>query len=109
MINRKKVCGVYELVRNLDNRIEYKDDTHIIPRSTPIIVKRRPAAKHGRGSATKYIADNNAGPQASANNASMPAWQRTAMSKRFDGKDDTAMVQVAKPPVSLRIGNIQVD
>lgn len=109
MINRKKVCYVYRIVHFLDNRVEYKDDTHIIPRSTPIIVKRRPAAKHGRGSATKYIMDNNAGPEASAGNNSMPTWQRTAMSKRFDGKEDAPMVQAAKPMVSLWIYIITVD
>ena len=34
---------------------EYDDDTSIIPRSTTVIAKRLPAAKSGRGGASRYV------------------------------------------------------
>ena len=34
---------------------EYDDDTSIIPRSTSVIARRLPAAKAGRGGATRYV------------------------------------------------------
>lgn len=34
---------------------EYKDDSQIVPRSTSVIVKRRPAVRPGKGRAAMYI------------------------------------------------------
>ena len=34
---------------------EYDDDTTIIPRSTSIIARRLPAARHGKGGAARYV------------------------------------------------------
>lgn len=40
---------------NPDIRVEYDDDTTIIPRSTTVIAKRLPAQKPGRGGAARYV------------------------------------------------------
>lgn len=36
-------------------RIEYDDDTSIIPRSTSVIARRLPAARPGKGGAARYV------------------------------------------------------
>lgn len=38
-----------------DSNEEYDDDTTIIPRSTTVIAKRTPAARHGHGRAARYV------------------------------------------------------
>lgn len=35
--------------------VEYSDDTEIVPRSTTVIARRRPAERHGRGGAARYV------------------------------------------------------
>lgn len=40
---------------DINLRLEYDDDTSIIPRSTTVIAKRLPAAKSGRGGAARYV------------------------------------------------------
>lgn len=42
-------------IYNEDTNEEYDDDTAIIPRSTSIIARRKPAIKAGRGSAARYV------------------------------------------------------
>jgi protein MPE1 len=76
---------------------EYKDDSHIIPRSVSVIVKRLPSARPGKGKAAMYIAGSTAaGGQTSDISQRQGApingsnnWHRGAMSKRFDGKDES--------------------
>ncbi|KAH7915291.1 DWNN domain-containing protein [Hygrophoropsis aurantiaca] len=73
---------------------EYKDDSHIVPRSSSVIVKRLPSSRPGKGKAAMYIAGTNgAAPvptsepvQRSGGNT----WHKGAMSKRFDGKEEQA-------------------
>ena len=36
-------------------RVEFDDDTSVIPRSTTVIAKRLPATKPGRGGAARYV------------------------------------------------------
>lgn len=43
--------GLLTVIRQL----EYDDDTTIIPRSTPIIARRLPPSKPGRGTAQRYV------------------------------------------------------
>ncbi|ETW79050.1 hypothetical protein HETIRDRAFT_156028 [Heterobasidion irregulare TC 32-1] len=69
---------------------EFRDDSHIIPRSTSVIAKRRPAARNGKGNVAVYLAG--AAPETtgksgnSSNNAS--SWHKGSMSRRFDGKEE---------------------
>jgi protein MPE1 len=84
-------------------RTEYKDDTQVIPRSTSVIAKRMPAARPGRGSSTKYITADAGAMEANSSvggpgSMGPPSWQRTAMSRRFDGKEETPVV-ASKPAV----------
>ena len=81
---------------------EYKDDSHIIPRSSSVVVKRMPAIKPGKGKAGMYIAGANSQhptsdsvqrPGANAHNS----WHRGAMSKRFDGKEEATTSTPPKP------------
>jgi len=78
---------------------EFKDDSHIIPRSSSVIVKRLPAARPGKGKASLYV--NGVGPAMPTSDplarasSGTPAWHKGAMSKRFDGKEDTP---AATPP-----------
>lgn len=82
--------------------VEYKDDSQIIPRSSSVVVKRLPASRPGKGKASMYIAGaGNAIPVSetvqkggSINNT----WHKGAMSKRFDGKEETFF----KPPAPVR-------
>ncbi|KAF7356548.1 hypothetical protein MVEN_00988500 [Mycena venus] len=73
---------------------EYTDDSEIIPRSSSVVVKRRPAARPGKGKASMYIAGAaNAVPtsepvQKSGPGAAPTTWHKGAMSKRFDVKEE---------------------
>jgi protein MPE1 len=70
---------------------EYTDDSEIIPRSSSVVVKRRPAARPGKGKASMYIAGaTNSVPTSEPVQRSGPAtsWHKGAMSKRFDVKDE---------------------
>ncbi|KAJ6619828.1 DWNN domain-containing protein [Mycena sp. CBHHK59/15] len=73
---------------------EYTDDSEIIPRSSSVIVKRRPAARPGKGKASMYIAGaGNSVPtsepvQRGGPGAGSSSWHKGAMSKRFDVKDE---------------------
>lgn len=72
---------------------EFKDDSLIIPRSSSVIVKRLPAVRPGKGRASIYV--NSAGPAMPTSEAlgrgagGLQFWHKGAMSKRFDGKDET--------------------
>ena len=59
---------------------EYGDDTEIIPRSTTVIARRRPAERHGRGGAARYVSGK--APTMSKNS------QRT---ENMSGKADAAL------------------
>ena len=67
---------------------ELKDDSHVIPRSSSVVVKRMPPARPGKGKAAMYIAapGTSATPESKPNSqpasASWPA--RGSMSRRFD-------------------------
>lgn len=82
---------------------EYKDDSSLIPRGTSLIVKRMPAVRPGKGKAAMYIAGaSNSAPTSepvqrpgSHSASGGPAWHKGAMSKRFDGKEESPL---NKPP-----------
>nr|GAT45681.1 predicted protein [Mycena chlorophos] len=73
---------------------EYTDDSEIIPRSSSVIVKRRPAARPGKGKASMYIAGSGSAtptsePASRGGPSNQPmSWHKGAMSKRFDGKEE---------------------
>ena len=77
--------------------VEYRDDTHVIPRSSSVVVKRV-FAKPGKGKAAMYIAGSSAGSSSAASeqgkNGSAAGgshnWHRGNISKRFDGKEEPA-------------------
>lgn len=82
---------------------EYKDDSSLIPRGTSLIVKRMPAVRPGKGKAAMYIAGvGNSAPTSepvqrpgSHSAGGGPTWHKGAMSKRFDGKEESPL---NKPP-----------
>ncbi|KAF7370552.1 hypothetical protein MSAN_00687600 [Mycena sanguinolenta] len=73
---------------------EYTDDSEIIPRSSSVVVKRRPAVRPGKGKASMYIAGAaNTVPtsepvQRSGPGSAPTTWHKGAMSKRFDVKEE---------------------
>jgi len=73
---------------------EFKDDSQIIPRSSSVVVKRLPAARAGKGKASMYVSGASSGPTGqdsgpkSGPSSLPPTWNKGAMSKRFDGKDE---------------------
>ncbi|KII87351.1 hypothetical protein PLICRDRAFT_55314 [Plicaturopsis crispa FD-325 SS-3] len=88
---------------------ELKDDSHIIPRSSSVIVKRLPSARPGKGKAAMYVAGAGGAP---ATPASEPArqgptgggansWHKGSMSKRFDGKEEHHHVPTPPKPSPL--------
>ena len=80
---------------------EYKDDSEIIPRSSQVIAKRVPAARPGKGKGAMYISGTAPVGGSGADNSAMkdmagPMRARIglgAMSKRFDGKEETPKPQ----------------
>ncbi|KIY65510.1 DWNN-domain-containing protein [Cylindrobasidium torrendii FP15055 ss-10] len=79
---------------------EYEDDMEMIPRSSYVIVKRMPALRPGKGKASYYTAGTlNALP--TSDPITRPgggSWHRGAMSKRFDGKDESQTLAKAMVP-----------
>ncbi|KAJ7504326.1 DWNN domain-containing protein [Mycena galericulata] len=94
---------------------EYTDDSEIIPRSSSVVVKRRPAARPGKGKASMYIAGaGNTVPtsepvQRNATGAASSSWHKGAMSKRFDVKDEPSSSLVPKPTVSTKPASVEDD
>ncbi|KAG6821425.1 hypothetical protein H0H93_010149 [Arthromyces matolae] len=74
-------------------------DSHLVPRSSSVVVKRVPAARPGKGKASIYLAgtagavplSDPVNKSASSTNGS--TWHKAAMSKRFDGKDDASITK----------------
>ncbi|CCM01809.1 uncharacterized protein FIBRA_03877 [Fibroporia radiculosa] len=102
---RSVCCRVDDL-----RRVEFKDDSHIIPRSSSVLVKRV-FVRPGKGKAAMYVGTS--GPM-SGSDSSKPggatsapsSWQRGAgnISKRFDGKleKDAPSIFQSTPPVSAK-------
>ena len=90
---------------NLTSHAEYADDTTIIPRSSSVIVKRRPAARPGKGKAAYYTAGVGGNLPVSEPNqrggggGGGSTWYKGAMSKRFDGKDEGPKANVRHNPL----------
>ncbi|EMD38938.1 hypothetical protein CERSUDRAFT_112645 [Gelatoporia subvermispora B] len=89
---------------------EYKDDSHIIPRSSSVIVKRT-FVRPGKGKANMYIgaAGPSAGPSDSSSKSSsagggLNAWHRGTgnISKRFDVKEEMVSSGPKAPPVTVK-------
>ena len=103
--NEGKYLFLIIIFARLTRQAEYKDDSQIVPRSTSVIVKRMPSVRPGKGKAAMYIAGTGATvsepvskPGGGIANVG-PTWHKGAMSKRFDGKDDTAN---APKPLTVR-------
>ncbi|KAJ6515105.1 DWNN domain-containing protein [Mycena vitilis] len=85
---------------------EYTDDSEIIPRSSSVVVKRRPASRPGKGKASMYIAGATSSVptsepvQRGGPGVSTSSWHKGAMSKRFDVKDEPT--PAPKPSMSLK-------
>ncbi|KAH9920816.1 DWNN domain-containing protein [Amylocystis lapponica] len=91
---------------------EYKDDSHIIPRSSSVILKRS-FARPGKGKAAMYIGNtggSSAKPEASsksnAHAGPSTSWHRNSgnISKRFDLKEESSSTapKLAPPPVIIK-------
>lgn len=86
---------------------EYKDDSQIIPRSTSVIVKRRPAVRPGKGRAAMYIAGTSGTSSEKHTPTVTPAnntWHRPGhssghMSKRFDPREKERERDESQKPV----------
>ncbi|KAJ7091409.1 DWNN domain-containing protein [Mycena belliarum] len=87
---------------------EYTNDSEIIPRSSSVVVKRRPAARPGKGKASMYIAGaglsvpTSEPVQRGGPGPGSSSWHKGAMSKRFDVKDEPSSSSVPKSPVSAK-------
>jgi len=74
---------------------EYKDDSQIVPRSTSVIVKRRPAVRPGKGRAAMYISGTPGASSEKHTPTVTPAnntWHRPGLSsghtsKRFESRE----------------------
>ncbi|KAI0032305.1 DWNN domain-containing protein [Vararia minispora EC-137] len=88
---------------------EIKDDSHVIPRSSSVVLKRVPAARPGKGKAAMYIVAANAAADASKPGTLAPGngvlWNKGTMSKRFDGKDDASKGNTPVPIVTPATAN----
>ncbi|RXW14452.1 hypothetical protein EST38_g11402 [Candolleomyces aberdarensis] len=78
---------------------EFKDDTHIIPRSTSVLVKRLPVFRPAKTRIPIYLgnAPGGAVPTSEAVVRGNASWHKGSMSKRFDGKEELA----AKAPAPV--------
>ncbi|KAI0288415.1 DWNN domain-containing protein [Russula brevipes] len=80
---------------------EFKDDSHVIPRSSSVLVKRMPSARPGKGKAAMYITAS--GPSTMSDGKPMgqggaASWAaKGSMSKRFD-KDSSSKFAAAPLP-----------
>ncbi|KAI9459043.1 DWNN-domain-containing protein [Russula earlei] len=83
---------------------EIKDDSHVIPRSSSVVVKRVPSARPGKGKAAMYIAapGTSATPDSTFNgHAGSTSWSaKGSMSRRFD-KEATSSKPTNAPLQSL--------
>jgi protein MPE1 len=89
--------------------VEYRDDSQIVPRSTSVIVKRRPAVRPGKGKAAMYISgtpgassEKHASIVTPANNT----WHRPGLpsghtSKRFDSREKDKERDEPQKPVRV--------
>ncbi|KAF9563120.1 DWNN-domain-containing protein [Agrocybe pediades] len=88
---------------------EFKDDSTIIPRSSSVIVKRLPAARPGKGKASLYVNGTSTSmptsEPVSRGSSVAGGWHKGAMSKRFDGKEDTTTVSPKKSSTPVPIGS----
>ncbi|KAG6833007.1 hypothetical protein H0H87_012593 [Tephrocybe sp. NHM501043] len=81
------------VILDATSKQEFKDDSHVIPRSSSVIVKRLPSARPGKGKASMYIAGTlgaipTSDPLTKPGVSNGATWHKGAMSKRFDGKEE---------------------
>ncbi|KAJ3929921.1 MAG: DWNN domain-containing protein [Lentinula lateritia] len=93
-----------------DSKEELLDDGAIIPRSSFVIIKRVPAARPGKGKASMYVAGTaNMIPTSESVQRGSAFVHRGAMSKRFDGRDDSqtkfGMPSNLATPVKTNVAN----
>ncbi len=82
--------------------VELRDDSHVIPRSSSVVVKRMPPARPGKGKAAMYIGapGTSATPESKSNNQPGSAsWSsRGSVSRRFDREaSKPATVRAIRP------------
>jgi len=88
---------------------EYKDDSQIVPRSTSVIVKRRPAVRPGKGRAAMYISGTPGASSEKHTPIVTPAnntWHRPGLSsshtsKRFDSREKEKERDEPQKPVRV--------
>ena len=88
---------------------EYKDDSQIVPRSTSVIVKRRPAVRPGKGKAAMYISGTPGAGSEKHTPIVTPAnntWHRPGLpsghsSKRFDSREKERERDESQKPVRV--------
>lgn len=88
---------------------EYKDDSQIVPRSTSVIVKRRPAVRPGKGRAAMYISGTPGASSEKHTPIVTPAnntWHRPGLSsshtsKRFDSREKERERDEPQKPVRV--------
>ena len=87
---------------------EYKDDSQIVPRSTSVIVKRRPAIRPGKGKAAMYISGTPGASSEKHTPIVTPAnntWLRPGLpghsSKRFDSREKERERDEPQKPVRV--------
>ncbi|KAJ3815272.1 DWNN domain-containing protein [Lentinula lateritia] len=93
-----------------DSKEELLDDGAIIPRSSFVIIKRVPAARPGKGKASMYVAGTaSLIPTSESVQRGSGFVHKGAMSKRFDGRDDSqtkfGMPSNLATPVKTNVAN----
>ncbi|KAH8108327.1 DWNN-domain-containing protein [Phellopilus nigrolimitatus] len=116
LANNLKANDFDLLLYNSSTDQEYKDDSYIIPRSSLVIAKRIPAAKAGKGKGSMYLTattstaassvDSSAGKERQAPAAFLRARIGVgAMSKRFDGKEESPKPRSSTPTAAASVSN----
>ncbi|TFK39808.1 DWNN domain-containing protein [Crucibulum laeve] len=91
-------------VYDATSKQEFKDDSIIIPRSSSVVVKRLPAARPGKGKASMYVAGapgnipTSEPVQKGGAAGGGSTWHKGAMSRRFDGKEESVTPGMTSTP-----------
>jgi protein MPE1 len=81
----------------------------MIPRSSSVIVKRLPSSRPGKGKAAMYLSGTNGAHTPTSDTVQRPGgsgvmWHKGAMSKRFDGREDSSLTP---KPAAVRSYNMK--
>lgn len=89
---------------------EFRDDAHIIPRSSSVIVKRLPVFRPAKSRIPIYIGNAPGSiPTSETVVRGTSTWHKGAMSKRFDGKDEASPSKPVVPTAPVTSAVVKED